>query len=68
VNGNAPGSGEDPQQGAVPPAGTKQKSLVIPLDAEAAMRALASFAYSGEGDPDYHDPRHREPEARERRN
>jgi hypothetical protein len=41
--------------------------VVIPLDAEAAMRALASFAYSGEGDPDYHERRHLDPEVREHR-
>jgi hypothetical protein len=28
----------------------KERSVVIPLDDEDAMRALARFAYSGEGD------------------
>jgi hypothetical protein len=29
---------------------TKERSVVIPLDDEDAMRALARFSYSGEGD------------------
>jgi hypothetical protein len=30
----------------------KERSVVIPLDADAAMRALARFRYSGEGEPE----------------
>ncbi|HEY4452216.1 MAG TPA: hypothetical protein VGN13_11570 [Solirubrobacteraceae bacterium] len=37
----------------------KERSLVIPLDDEDAMRALARFAYSGEGDGELQDARHR---------
>jgi hypothetical protein len=33
----------------------KERSLVIPLDAEDALRALARFAYSGDGGEDADD-------------
>jgi hypothetical protein len=34
----------------------KERSVVIPLDADAAMRALARFRYSGEGEPESYGP------------
>jgi hypothetical protein len=33
----------------------KQRSVLIPLDAEDALRALGRFAYSGDGDEDEDD-------------